>query len=139
MQPRSITLTEPVPAAGLTRCHSIGLTSSVSARGLGRSPRHGHCHDRGPLHDVRPRCVLDTRPPYSGLRPVRAHAFPSNIRSSRRQPETAGSTVFSFEAIPFGPRHRPRVSGGSDGGRLSIIVACGMPAGRWAMRTRAGE
>ena len=103
-----------------------------------RGPHHGR-YDRGRGRDVRPRRVLDTRPPYSGLRPVRAHAFPSNIRSSRRQPETAGSTVFSFEAIPFGPRHRPRVSGGSDGGRLSIIVACGMPAGRWAMRTRAGE
>ena len=76
-------------------------------RALGRSPRDGHCHDRGPLHAGPPR-VLDARPPDTRLR-AGAHAFPSNIRSSQRPPEIAESRVFSFEAIPFvGPRYRPR-------------------------------
>lgn len=80
----------------------------------GRGPHHGR-NDRGP------RRVLDTRPLYLGLRPARAHGTPRNIRSPRRQPAAAESRVFSFEAIPFGLPHRPRVGGGSDGRRRKII------------------
>ncbi len=74
-----------------------------------RAPHHGRC-DRGPLHDVRPRRVLDTRPPYMGLRPACVHAPPRNIRSSRKRPEAGRSRVFSFEAIPFGLRIIPALA-----------------------------
>jgi hypothetical protein len=105
------------------RGRGMGPTRSVSAgrdyRALGRSPRDGHCHDRGPLH-AGPHRVLDAPAPCTSRR-AGAHALPSNIRSSRRQPEAAESAVFSFEAIPFvDPRYRPRVGCGSDGGRHNI-------------------
>lgn len=77
--------------------HGMGLAEPASG---GRSPRHDHCHDRGPLHDARPR-VLDARPPDTGLRPVRVPALPRNTHSCTRQPQTAASRVFAFEAIPF--------------------------------------
>jgi hypothetical protein len=72
-------------------------------------PHHGR-HDRGRRRDVRPRRVLDTRPPDSDLHPARARGSPRNIRSSRRQPAATRSRVFSFEAIPFGLRIVPALA-----------------------------
>jgi len=107
------------------RCRSPRLANhhiwSVSG---GRGPQHGR-NDRGP------RRVLGTRPPSPGLRPFLAHGIPRNIRSSRRQPATAESIVFSFEAIPFDLRIVPAlavVQTVSDAASL-LHVGCQQPDG----------
>jgi hypothetical protein len=89
--------------------HSVRQTVRCSSGGRGhlrRAPQYG----RGLLHDVRLRRVLDTPPPYMGLRRVCVHALPRNIRSSRGRPEAGRSRVFSFEAIPFGLRIVPALA-----------------------------